>query len=749
MTALAPRLAALAGLLASAALLAAPPPSAPPATSPPGITVDWLFSDDGEGLGRPSEAVWTSQGDILLLDYGAPAPRRTLERFDPASLERRAAVDATAALASLRGQAPTSVELPQSLEWPETLDAAGRNAVYVVGNDLYRLRLDESRFERLTRTDSKESLPELSPDGRRVAFVRDHDLWLIDLGSGQETRVTRDGSETILNGTLSWVYGEEVFTGAAGFVRWSPDSGALAFLRTDESPVAVTTFVDTASETPRVLTQRYPTAGTANPLVRLGIYDLATGRTGWLDPSTVPYEYLTQIDWLEDSSALGVVTLDRAQDRADLWRVDRQGAARHVLTETDPAWVNAIDFHFLAGGSGLVATSQADGNTHLYRYALDGERVAPITSGPWSIRGPAAWQGSTIATTLDEPNGVVYFTARRPDLTQIQLYRVGLDGSGMTRLSTEHGVHDVHWSRDRRYYLDWSSAHDRPPGLTLHDASGALRATLSEIPPEKLAQLDLQLPELLTVPAADGHPLQARLYRPRDFDPHRRYPLILYVYGEPNAPAVMDSWRLWPPPGSALYEQILLREGYLVATIDSRVATAETKAMENLILERVSGPVEVADLTAGVRWFKAQPWVDAERVGIWGWSGGGTTTLLMLTRSQEFKAGIAVAPATDRRLYDTKYTEAYMRTPEENPEGYAETSLVARANDLTGRLLIVHGTYDDNVHPQNTLRFVDALVEAGKSFDMMVYPMRKHGIEDRPARRHLYRLMVDFWKRWL
>jgi len=194
---------------------------------------------------------------------------------------------------------------------------------------------------------------------------------------------------------------------------------------------------------------------------------------------------------------------------------------------------------------------------------------------------------------------------------------------------------------------------------------------------------------------------------------------------------------------------VLLDTGYLVATIDSRVATAETKAMENLILGQISGPVEVADLEAGLRWFKAQPWIDPQRVGMWGWSGGGTTTLLMLTRSRELAAGIAVAPATDRRTYDTKYTEPYLKAPAENPKAYEAVSLVARAKDLHGRLLLVHGSYDDNVHPQNSLRFADALVEADISFEMMVYPMRKHDIGDRAARRHLYRLMVDFWKRWL
>jgi dipeptidyl-peptidase 4 len=738
----------LTALLAPTALAAAPPVRPAPPAIPHGVTIDWIFSDEAEALARPTEATWTSDGTALMLDERRRGAERTFERVDPVSRARTAALDAGAALASLRAER-VGKDAPESLGWPESLDRAGRLAAYVFDGDLFLLRFADSKFERLTRTDAAEALPRLSPDGGKLAFVRDNDLWLLDLSDRAETRLTHDGSGTVLNGRLSWLYWEEIFDRAEDGILWSPDSSALAFLRTDESPVAVSTFVDIEPATPRVIEQRYPTAGGANPLVRLGLYDLASGRTSWLDPSTVPYEYLVQIGWLDDSRALGVVTLDRAQDRADLYRVDRAGAARHVLTQTDPAWVNLIDFHFLAKGGGVVATSQVDGHTHLCLYGPDGEQRRALTAGDWSVRGPANWQASTIATTIDERHGYAYFTARRPDLTQIQLYRVRLDGSGLEWISRERGVHRVRWSDDRRFYLDWHSSHDRPPSLSLHDASGAERAVLSEIPPREIEALDLQTPELLTVPAADGHPLQARLYRPADFDPGRRYPLIVYVYGEPNAPAVMDDWRTWPPPGSALYEQVLLREGYLVATIDSRVATAETKAIEDLIFEKVSGPIEVADLVAGVRWFKSQPWIDPARVGIWGWSGGGTTTLLMMTRSGEFKAGIAVAPVSDRRLYDTKYAEAYMRTPQEDPEGYEAVSLVSRAKDLHGRLLLVHGTDDDNVHPQNTWRFANQLVEAGIAFDMMIYPMRKHDIGDRAARRHLYELMVDFWKRRL
>ena len=254
----------------------------------------------------------------------------------------------------------------------------------------------------------------------------------------------------------------------------------------------------------------------------------------------------------------------------------------------------------------------------------------------------------------------------------------------------------------------------------------------------------MQVPELLTVPADDGTPLQASLLKPRGFDPARRYPVILAVYGGPGAPTVLDRWG-----GDAWFNQLLLKEGYVVASIDNRSATAASRAHETSVARRLWSDGELGDLLAGVRWLKAQPWVDPERIGVWGWSGGGMFTLVALTRSKEFKAGIAVAPGTDWRFYDTKFTEAYMKPPAENPDGYEHTSLVSRAKDLHGRLLLVFGTYDDNVHPQNSWAFVDEAVKAGIPFDLMAYPMRKHGIEDRPARIHLYKKMLEFWKQRL
>jgi dipeptidyl-peptidase-4 len=368
-----------------------------------------------------------------------------------------------------------------------------------------------------------------------------------------------------------------------------------------------------------------------------------------------------------------------------------------------------------------------------------------VTQGPWSVRSGSfttAPKGAIAA--VDDARGLVYFTALEKSPVERQLYRVRLDGSGQQRLSREDGVHRASFSPDRRHYLDVHSSHATLPSLSLRSADGSPVATPAPARVDLLAGLDLQYPELLTIPAADGTPLHARILKPKGFDPSRRHPVVLDVYGGPGAPKVLDLW-----DGSLFFNQLLLAEGYVVASIDNRSATAASRAHETSVARRLWSDGELGDLEDGVRWLKSQPWVDPERVGVWGWSGGGMLTLVALTRSKQFKAGIAVAPGTDWRFYDTKFTEAYMKPPAENPDGYEHTSLVSRAKDLHGRLLLVFGTYDDNVHPQNSWSFVDEAVKAGIPFDMMAYPMRKHGIEDRPARIHLFKKMLEFWKQRL
>ena len=719
------------------------------AQAPKEITVQWAYGDEAEAATKLPEVAWTSGGDVLLLDERKPASERTLERVKAATGDRKPAVDRAASLASLKALLGAQ-ETPDALPWPDSFDRAGRLALYTFADDLFVLDLATARFERLTRTSEKESIPRFSPDGRKVAFVRGNDLYVYDLASKTETRLTSDGGPSILNGALSWVYWEEIFDhGEAGY-WWSEDSSAIAFLRTDETAVDVVTFPKFSPAVPEIITQRYPKAGDANPTVRLGIVDVASGNTAWMDRAAAGYEYILGVKWLPDGSAVAVQTTNRPQTRLDLWRVARRdGRATLLLTDVDEAWVNQKELQFLDGGKKFLISSERDGHTHLYLYSIDGKLLNAVTKGPWSVRGPGAFYGAPLGSAwVDEAGGWVYFTALEKSPIERHLYRIRLDGTGMERLTKDDGTHRIVMSPDRRAFVDDFSSHDTLPSLSLHDAGGATRSTLAAARTETVAPFAFQKAQLLTVPAPDGFALPARILKPRGFDPAKKYPAIVYIYGGPGAPTVNDSWD-YSFAGNAYFDQVLVNRGYVVFSVDPRSATGQSKTLENAIVRKMMTDSELNDIVAGVKWLKAQPGVDPERVGVWGWSGGGTDTLLVMTRSQEFKAGISVAPVTDWHFYDTKFAETYMKTPADNPEGYAQFSLIPRAKDLHGRLMLVFGSYDDNVHPQNEWSFIDELIKADKPFDMMVYPMRKHPIEDRPARIHLFEKMLEFWKLYL
>lgn len=712
-----------------------------------GLTLEWIYGDEGRRVATLPTHTWLSDGRLLLFDVRRPPSERTFEVLDPSTGARRPALDMAAAVASLKALVPDS-GVTQSLDWPEAFDAAGRRALYVFDGDLFVLDLAAARFTRLTKTDGEEQSPGFSPDGRRLAFVRAHDLYVVDLDTGNETRVTRDGSETTFNGSLSWVYWEEIFGRRDIGYWWSPDSRALAYLQTDESAVGTSAFMDFRPESaPRIITQRYPKAGTPNPRVRVGVAEVGRGATTWVSIDDRPFEYVLRVKWLPDGRRLSVQTLSRDQHDSGLYFVAREtGKARRILTETDPAWVNIHDdLHFLSDGQHFLWASERDGFYHLYRYTLDGRLVNQVTRGPWSMASSGAgvfWVRQAV-TGIDEAGGWVYFTALERSSVERHLYRIKLDGTGMTRLSAEPGMHRISMSAGARFYLDNFSDIRTLPSLTLHRPDGARVSVLAPPRPELIARFGVQYPELLNIPAADGFQMPARLLKPKGFRADRRYPVIIYVYGGPSAPSVSNAW-----PGNLLSDQLYLAEGFVLLTVDNRAATGISKKLENTIAMGASEP-ETNDLLDAVRWLKRQPWVDADRVGVWGWSGGGSMTLSLMTRSKEFKAGISGAPVTDWRYYDTKWAEALAGMPSENAEGYARASLVRRAGELHGHLLLVHGTYDDNVHPQNTQAFADALIQSGKLFEQLNYPMRKHGFADRAAQMHLQRAMLDFWKRRL
>ena len=706
------------------------------------LTLEWIFSPEGRSVASLPATAWLDDGTFVLLDSRKPASERTFERLNPATAARQAIFDRAKLLASLDSVAGTKTE---SLPWPIGFDGAGRRALYIFNGDVFVLELGDGSLRRLTSTPAEETSASFSPNGARVAYVRENDLYTFDLDTNREIRITRDGSETLLNGTLSWVYWEEVFGRRDIGYWWAPGSDGIAYLQSDESLVDLSYFTDIKPFSPRVIRQRYARAGRPNPKVKLGIAELTNpSTTTWIEIKDKPFEYIVRAKWLPDGRRLSVQTMPRLQTEVSLYFADRvTGTSTRILTETDPGWVNLTDdLHFFSDGRHFLWPSERDGYMHLYRYRMDGTLVNQVTKGKWALAsaGGIAFWVKQVLVGVDEKNDWIYFTALEQSSIERHLYRVHSDGTGFARISREAGTHRISMSPNASHYLDRYSDIRTLPALRLHTADGANPRVLAAPRPELLTQFDVQFPEITTVPADDGFAMPAQILRPKNFQPNRKYPVIVYAYGGPSAPQVANAFQ-----GDTLWYQLLLDVGYVVVKVDNRSATGASKRLENLVVKHL-GEAETPDLVSAARWLKKQQWVDPERLGVWGWSYGGWMTLNLMTRSKEFKAGISGAPVVDWRYYDSKWTEGPMRTPQENPEGYASTSLIPLAKDLHGRVLIIYGTYDDNVHPYNTLAFTDALIAAGKKFDMMAYPMRKHGVTDEAGVLHLHRLMIDFWK---
>ena len=710
------------------------------------ITVEWIYSDTAKAIATVHKYQWLEDNTAILFDTRLEKKERTFLKLDPQTRsELVPAVDREKAVASLQEYLGKE-DSTEYLEWPLSFDLYGNYAVYLYKKDIFLLDLAASEFRRVTQTETAEKAPRFSPDGSRLAFVRENDLYIYDLAANQEKRLTSDGSDTILNGTVSWVYWEEIFGRRDIGYWWSEDSRALVFLQTDESAVTKMHYVDFKPAVPRLITQRYPKAGTDNPVVKVGLMEIDSPQIKWI--KLEPYEYICRVKWHPDHQRFSVQTMNRAQTELNLFYIDRNTGKNlgKVLTETDTGWVNINDdLYFLESGD-FLWQSERDGYAHLYQFNEDGSLVGQVTKGSWALRssGGPFWLRQSVAN-IDEEHSQVYFTSLEKSSIERHLYRIGLDGSGLQRITREEGVHKVSFSPDGKYYFDTYSNINTLPALALYSRDGERLTVIAEPRPELLEELQLQTPELFTIPTTDGFPMPAQILKPKDFNPGKKYPLIFNIYGGPSAPTVFNRWQGL----SLFFDNMLLNRGYLVVKFDHRSATAISKKLENRLLKMASGPREIVDIVDGIRWLKSQPYVDPNRVGIWGWSGGGSFTLNSMTNTREFKAGISVAPVTDWHYYDTKWAEFTMKRPQDNPEGYEKTSFVKTAKNLHGRLLLVHGTYDDNVHPQNSWHFIDELVKENIMFDMMFYPMRKHGIADDPAKIHLYNKMLEFWQEYL
>jgi dipeptidyl-peptidase-4 len=688
---------------------------------------------------------WLEDNTAVIYDTRKPGTETTLEKLDPATGKRSPMLDRAIANENFNKMFPEG-QTPRLSPVPNAISRSGKYGYYLIRGDIFVIDIAAGTFIRATETPEAEKCVNFSPDGNKIAFVRETNLYVYDIENKKEIRLTSDGTKTLLNGTLSWVYWEEIFGRNDIGYWWSGDSKAIAYLQSDESQVSEQHYVDITPWTPTVTTQRYPKVGEKNPIVNLGIIEVGSDKTTWTAIDQSSYEYIIRVNWLPDNKNVSVRTLNRLQTELDLYFVDRNnGKAQHILKDTNEGWINeSDDLYFLKDGKHFIMSSERDGYEHLYRFTIDGKLVNQITKGEWAIRssgGGAYWVRQAV-TGIDEKDGWVYFTALEKSSIEKHLYRIKIDGTKMERLTVEDGTHGISMSPNAKFYFDRYSNISIPSSLALYDAKGKKKLSIAEPNYAGFKTYNAQFPELFTIPARDGFKLPASITKPKDFNPNKKYPIIFYVYGGPSAPQVANAFSY-----DAIWENVLLNNGFLCMKIDNRASTAISKKLENLIVKKTPGEVELNDLVDAVQWMKKQSYIDPERVGIWGWSGGGTYTVLALTRSKEFRAGIAGGAVTDFRFYDTKWGEALMKTEKENLKGFDEVSLIKYAKDLHGKLLLIHGTHDDNVHIQNIWRFINELINANKLFELMVYPMRGHGVGDPNGRVHLNNLMLDFWKR--
>ena len=592
-----------------------------------------------------------------------------------------------------------------------------------------------------------------SPDGGRVAYVRQNDLYvedLSDLAGGRlpatPIRLTTDGSRTIINGTSDWVYEEELHI--RDCFRWSPDGKRIAYWQFDVSGVRDFDLIDdTDSLYSFVVPVQYPKAGTTNSAVRGGIVASTGGPTTWLDLPGDPREnYLARLDWAANSSELVLQRLNRLQNTDAVMLADAtSGAAHTVLTERDSAWVDVVnDLTWLQGGAAFLWVSERDGWRHLYRVSRDGSHVTIITPGAYDIL--------SVQRVVEHAGGGgwVYFYASPDNATRRALYRCRLDRTAPAERVTptdQPGSHSYAVSPDGQWAHHGYSTADRPPvfdivrlpshvALRTTEANAGLQAAVAPLTTGRPT-------EFFKVDIGSGVSLDGYMIRPRDFDAAKRYPMLVFVYGEVAAQTVVDRWG----DRQALWFRWLADRGYIVVSVDNRGTPAPKGRAWRKVVYGAVGELSSADQAAAVRSLtRTRPYLDSTRVAIWGWSGGGSNTLNCMFRYPGvFSVGMAVAPVPDERLYDTIYEERYMGLPQDNVDGYRRGSPINFADGLRGKLLIVHGSGDDNVHYQGTERLVNQLVALGKPFDLMVYPNRTHAIREGPGTTvHLYSLLTRY-----
>jgi dipeptidyl-peptidase-4 len=710
------------------------------------LTIEAIFAPGGLTGRGPENVEWSPDGSKLsFVQRDDKGENGELWYVDAATGEKKVLVSA-AKLASLapdynkvkderEKERLTRYHVAAYLWAPDS-----QHLIFDSQGQLWLFDLATGTAVQFTSAPDPSGDPKFSPDGSHLSYVRKHNLYVRPVsGKGDEKQLTRDTDDNLFNGDIDWVYAEELAVRSNYF--WSPDNKQIVFLHMDETKVPTYPIANLIPTHPTVDNEKYPKVGDANPVVKLGVTDVDKGKTRWISLASDDEAYIPRFGWVREGIIWAEV-LNRNQDKMDLYFVDaKSGKSMKVLTEESPnAWINVNDdFRILKSGDRFLWSSWRDGHTHLYLYSFDKQNPLSagaklerqLTQGDYEVTGVEA---------VDEAAGTLFFSSNKDDPRQRHLFSIKLDGSGLQKLTPEEGMYSGKFSDDAKHYERSFMGLTTALQMSLCAVGGSCFPVWNAR--DEIAEYGLRAPKFLVFKADDGTTLYGRILLPPDAPASGKIPVIVNIYGGPAGQTVLKD------PTNP-FDEILARQGFAIFSVDNRGTPGRDRKFQTAIRHEF-GAIELKDqLTALDQLFAQYPQLDKDRIAIWGWSNGGSMTLYAMTHSERFRAGVAVAPVTDQINYDTIYTERYMGQLKDDAAGYAESDVTKSAANLHGALMLAHGTGDDNVHFQNSMQMIDALIKAGKQFRLMIYPNKTHGISGTDARTHLFHMIDDHFVREL
>ena len=710
------------------------------------LTIEAIFAPGGLGGRGPETLEWSPDGARLtFVQRNDAGEQGELWYVDAATGEKKVLVSA-AKLASLapdynkvkderEKERLTRYHVAAYLWAPDS-----KHLIFDSQGQLWLFDLATNTAVQFTSAPDPSGDPKFSPDGIHVSYVRKHNLYVRPVSGKGEKQLTKDTADNLFNGDIDWVYAEELAVRSNYF--WSPDSKQIVFLHMDESKVPTYPLANLIPTHPTVDNEKYPKVGDPNPTVKLGVTDADKGKVRWISLTDDAEAYIPRFGWVRDG-VIWAEVLNRNEDKMDLYFVDaKSGKSRIVLTESAPgAWFefDHSEVRFLKSSAGFLWPSWRDGNMHIYYYsfdkqnpmAADAKLERQLTKGDFEVLGIEG---------IDEASGTVFFNSNQGDPRQHHIFSVKLDGTELLQLTHEEGLSFGNFSEDAKHFEQTFMGPLTAPRMSLCTVGGACVPVWQAR--DEIAEYGLRAPKFLEFKAEDGTTLYGRLLLPPDAPPSGKIPVIVNIYGGPAAQTVLKD------PTSP-FDEILAGKGFAIFSVDNRGTPGRDRRFQTAIRHEF-GAIELKDQLASLdQLFAQHPQLDKDRVAIWGWSNGGSMTLYAMTHSDRFRAGVAVAPVTNQANYDTIYTERYMGQLKDDPEGYAQSDVTKAAANLHGALMIAHGTGDDNVHFQNSVQMIDALIKAGKQFRLMIYPNKTHSIAGTDVRTHLFHMIEDHFEREL